>query len=92
MAMIEYPKMKHRKDGATVVVHTPDDEKALDAGWKDSPAEHGKITAPSVDQLDAQERKLYAAREAVKTSVIQDVGRQDQVSADAAEKKAAEKK
>lgn len=55
-----YPKVKYHKDFEPKTVESEDAENKLGSDWADSPADHGVITAPSVEQkfeMDKEEAK-----------------------------------
>lgn len=66
----DYPKAKYHKDfvvnqrlgkeygfnEVAQMVNSPEEEKALGDGWKDSPLEHGIVTAPNVSQIGEKKR------------------------------------
>ncbi|MGO4212175.1 hypothetical protein AB4Y89_21605 [Terriglobus sp. 2YAB30_2] len=48
-----YPKYKYHATEPPIVVHTREEESALGNAWTNSPADHGIITCPSAEQIDA---------------------------------------
>lgn len=65
-----YPKAKYHAKSAPVLVHSAEEEKELGDDWKDNPADHGIVTAPSDEQkgckkLDEEHGKLLGAPNAV---------------------------
>lgn len=42
-----YPRFRYHPDKPAELVNSPEEEKALGAGWYKSPAEYGVETAPS---------------------------------------------
>lgn len=50
--MEQFPKYKHHPTLDAVVVNSVEEEDSLGDEWADSPAEHGIITAPSVEQTN----------------------------------------
>lgn len=53
--MSEFPKWKHHATLNPIIVQNAEQEAKLSPAWKDSPADHGKITAPSVQQMQEAE-------------------------------------
>lgn len=45
-----YPTWKYHATAGALLVQSLEEEEALGAGWADSPAAFGVITAPSVDE------------------------------------------
>lgn len=55
-----YPKYKYHAEKSPILVSSEEQEEKLGDDWKDSPADHGLITQPSVEQqfdIDAEEDK-----------------------------------
>ncbi len=48
---MDYPKFKYHATKAARIVNDDAEEQELGAEWKDSPAEFGVITCPSVEDL-----------------------------------------
>lgn len=46
MAIVEYPKWKYHSALEALIVQTPEQEKLLGPGWKDSPADVIKTAEP----------------------------------------------
>lgn len=57
--MSQFPKYKYHAELDPIVVEDEDEESSLSDEWADSPAEHGVITAPSVEQ--GRKMRLEAA-------------------------------
>lgn len=51
MAGKSYPKFKYHKDHQPYIVHNAADDALLGNEWKDSPADHGVVSAPSIDEV-----------------------------------------
>lgn len=58
-----YPKYKYHPTKEPRVIHSAEQEDALSEEWKDSPADHGFITAPSAEQMEEMEEDYAEASE-----------------------------
>ena len=61
--MLEYPKAKYHEKKEPRTVRSVDEELELGDEWKDSPAEFGKITAPSEDQMTDEQFDALPTKE-----------------------------
>lgn len=80
-----FPKMIYKMRGevvlAEIVNNTVEHQDKLTAGWRDSPADFGIITAPSFDQIRAQGESQHESTEDASEHVAARRGRPPKVAA-----------
>lgn len=52
---MSFPRYKYHAEHAPVVIATEEEDSLLGDGWTNSPADHGTISAPSVEQARRME-------------------------------------
>ena len=67
--MSEFPKWKYHATHKPILIQTVEQEERLGEAWKNSPAEHGIVTAPSVKQREIDDLGFDPFAEAPKKVV-----------------------